>query len=444
MKRLVNKLEEKIGVDIDGDGKIGKHGQPQGHAQQPAPAHGGYSAPHAQPAQPAYYGQPAQPAYYGQPAQPAYSQPPQGYGGYGAAPAAPAHGGGYPMPPQQQGGYTMPPAAGAGRRKSLLIGINYFGQQGELRGCVNDVQTMRNLIVRHGFNNDPSSQLVLVDDPSWRTQPPTHQNMMQGFRWLVQGSRPGDRLFFHYSGHGGSMPDDNGDEADGLDETLIPVDYRTAGQIRDDAILQNLVLPLPAGVVLTVVLDCCHSGTALDLPFVFKATPSNMARIFQNGQLNVAAIPQMLMSQKWDFKDKKRLKQQAIQFGMQFGQQALGELFHKPGHGQQGGGGGGAGFQSDNKINVNADVVMFSGCADSQTSADVSNVAQFGLPAGSGPGGAGGACTNALAGILARTPRLSYIELLEQMRISLQQKGFKQVPQLSSSKPLNLASQFEL
>jgi hypothetical protein len=42
---------------------------------------------------------------------------------------------------------------------------------------------------------------------------------------------------------------------------------------------------------------------------------------------------------------------------------------------------------------IRADVRMFSGCRDSQTSADVHDVAHFGLPANSGPGGAGGACT---------------------------------------------------
>ena len=44
-------------------------------------------------------------------------------------------------------------------------------------------------------------------------------------RWLVKDAKSGDCLFMHYSGHGGSMKDDNGDEADGMDETMVPVDY---------------------------------------------------------------------------------------------------------------------------------------------------------------------------------------------------------------------------
>jgi len=45
---------------------------------------------------------------------------------------------------------------------------------------------------------------------------------------------------------------------------------------------------------------------------------------------------------------------------------------------------------------VAADVRMFSGCKDEQTSADVYDVSSFGLPATCGAGGAGGACTNAM------------------------------------------------
>ncbi len=65
--------------------------------------------------------------------------------------------------------------------------------------------------------------------------------------------------------------DRDGDEADGYDETLIPLDYMNAGQIKDDDLLRTLVIPMKRGVFVTSVMDCCHSGTVLDLPYVFKA-----------------------------------------------------------------------------------------------------------------------------------------------------------------------------
>ena len=59
--------------------------------------------------------------------------------------------------------------------------------------------------------------------------------------------------------------------ADGYDETLVPLDYQSAGQIRDDDLFNTLVGPMKKGVQLTCIMDCCHSGTILDLPYVFKA-----------------------------------------------------------------------------------------------------------------------------------------------------------------------------
>ena len=67
------------------------------------------------------------------------------------------------------------------------------------------------------------------------------------------------------------MRDTSGDEKDGYDETLIPLDYQTSGQIRDDDLLRHVVVAMKAGVFVTSIMDCCHSGTVLDLPYNFKA-----------------------------------------------------------------------------------------------------------------------------------------------------------------------------
>jgi hypothetical protein len=62
---------------------------------------------------------------------------------------------------------------------------------------------------------------LLMDDGEHES--PTSANILKGFRWLVAGAKDGDALFMHYSGHGGSMKDDNNDEDDGKDETLVCV-----------------------------------------------------------------------------------------------------------------------------------------------------------------------------------------------------------------------------
>jgi hypothetical protein len=128
-----------------------------------------------------------------------------------------------------------------GRRKALFIGINYTGQQGELRGCLNDVKNIRAFLESH-YKID--EEKVLTDDnPS---NMPTRENILAGFKWLRDGAQAGDSLILHYSGHGGSQKDQDGDEEDGNDETLCPVDYASSGVIVDDEVHEVLVKGLPA------------------------------------------------------------------------------------------------------------------------------------------------------------------------------------------------------
>jgi len=156
----------------------------------------------------------------------------------------------------------------SGTKRALLIGINYVGQEGELAGCHNDVGNMTRYIQNvHGFSDENTT--ILMDDGSHES--PTYENIMNAFRRLVSETEEGDAVFVHYSGHGGKIRDDDGDEDDGYDETLVPTDYDTAGQIRDDEIFSTLIGPMPKGVTMTCVMDCCHSGTILDLPYTFVA-----------------------------------------------------------------------------------------------------------------------------------------------------------------------------
>ena len=49
-----------------------------------------------------------------------------------------------------------------------------------------------------------------------------------------------------------------GDEDDGYDETLIPVDFQKSGHIHDDDLLKILIHPMKEGVTMTCLMDCCH------------------------------------------------------------------------------------------------------------------------------------------------------------------------------------------
>jgi hypothetical protein len=170
-------------------------------------------------------------------------------------------------------GCAPPPNTGSvdasGNRKALLIGINYPGSSAELRGCINDVARMKQYITSKGFPDDSSAMRVLTDD-GCNDGDPTMDAILEGIDWLVDGAGAGDCLFFHYSGHGGQMRDADCEEDDGFDETLIPCNYTRAGQIPDDKLWKKLVNKVPEGCRLTAIMDCCHSGTGLDLPFKFQ------------------------------------------------------------------------------------------------------------------------------------------------------------------------------
>ncbi|KAJ6628363.1 peptidase C14, caspase domain-containing protein [Mycena sp. CBHHK59/15] len=158
-----------------------------------------------------------------------------------------------------------------GRRKALCIGINYRGQPNELRGCINDAKHVFDFLIRRAGYKAENIVLLTDESPRRRSQP-TRKNIVDAMHWLVRDARPQDALFFHYSGHGGQTPDLDGDEVDGYDEVIFPVDHRTHGHIVDDEMHAIMVKSLPTGCRLTAVFDSCHSGTALDLPYIYSST----------------------------------------------------------------------------------------------------------------------------------------------------------------------------
>ncbi|WP_254508865.1 DUF4384 domain-containing protein [Anatilimnocola floriformis] len=59
----------------------------------------------------------------------------------------------------------------------------------------------------------------------------TKSNMQEAItQWLPSVSRPGDTVVIYFSGHTGQMPDTSGDEADGLDEFIVPHDMLGVSQ----------------------------------------------------------------------------------------------------------------------------------------------------------------------------------------------------------------------
>jgi metacaspase-1 len=145
-------------------------------------------------------------------------------------------------------------------KRALLIGINYIGGAAPLNGCINDIMRVKDMLVARGYTDI----VCLRDDDAAAT--PTRARIVAELIALAGKYQPGDQIYVHYSGHGSYVKDTSGDELDGRDECICPVDYPTAGFIIDDDLNAMLLTRVPAGCRIRVVFDSCHSGSALDLP----------------------------------------------------------------------------------------------------------------------------------------------------------------------------------
>jgi hypothetical protein len=180
----------------------------------------------------------------------------------------------------------------------------------------------------------------------------------------------------------------------------------------DDEIHNLLVKPLPQGARLTAIFDCCHSGSAMDLPYMYsvdgkeeitfqdntkeilaQGLATGMALLSKRPMAALASASQMisLMGQKHDKNAVEKSKREKT----------------SPAH-----------------------VVQFSGCMDSQTSAD----AMIG-------GQATGAMSWALITALNQNKNRTYTDLLRELRRLLHGK-YKQVPQMTTSHPWNVAQDY--
>ncbi|KAH9173848.1 caspase domain-containing protein [Lactarius sanguifluus] len=182
-----------------------------------------------------------------------------------------------------------------GNRKAVCVGINYTGQKNELQGCVNDAQNIFRFLTEK-YRYSRSNVIVLTDDATNPRMQPTRKNMLNAMRWLVEDACPDDALFIHYSGHGGRTRDQNGDEIDGWDEVIFPVDYKTTGIITDDELHKALVDPLPPGCRLTSVFDSCHSASVLDLPFEYHSNGKLKSSPVSPAFLNTMTSPADVVS----------------------------------------------------------------------------------------------------------------------------------------------------
>jgi len=169
-----------------------------------------------------------------------------------------------------------------------------------------------------------------------------------------------------------------------------------------------MVKPLQRGVRLTAIFDSCHSGTALDLPYVYSTQgvlkEPNLAKDAGQGLLGVIS--------SYSRGDMSGVMGSAMGF------------FKKATTGDDA-------YNRTVALNTSeADVIMWSGSKDDQTSADATIAAQ-----------ATGAMSWAFITAMKKNANQSYVQLLNSIRDELATK-YTQKPQLSCSHPLDTSLRF--
>ena len=144
--------------------------------------------------------------------------------------------------------------------KSLIVGINYINTQNELYGCINDAHNLQ-IYLTNKYNFTSNNLCLLTDNTIIK---PTKENILKKYKDLLLNAKSGEKLFFTYSGHGSFKSDLNNDELDKKDELLITIDNQ---YISDDELKTIIDQCLPDGVNLFILVDCCHSGTIMDLKY---------------------------------------------------------------------------------------------------------------------------------------------------------------------------------
>lgn len=154
-----------------------------------------------------------------------------------------------------------PPSGSRPAKRALLVGTDVYKNypQKPTPGAEEDVRETKKLLMeKYGFQETDIKLLI--------REQATASNIREAFQnWLIQGTKPGDRAFFLYSGHGTTVDDKDGDEAkttpdDTKDEALAPYDAGDPNGLIIDDDLGAYINQL-SGRMAVLVFDSCFSGT---------------------------------------------------------------------------------------------------------------------------------------------------------------------------------------
>ena len=154
----------------------------------------------------------------------------------------------------------------SGEKRALIIGINYNEDQmkeDDLQGCVNDMNNLKEFLHEKCY-------FMEEDITTLKNSEATRENIEEELLNLVIFSykNPGSEIWLSYSGHGSNV--NSFREKDFKSEVICPSDYATRGVITDRWLQDNFVEGLEKTTKVFVLMDCCNSGSNLNLPYCYK------------------------------------------------------------------------------------------------------------------------------------------------------------------------------
>jgi Caspase domain len=165
----------------------------------------------------------------------------------------------------------------------LLIGIDYYKPNRlykSLKGAVRDInlveaflkQTLKiptEQIYKLISPNQEDAALLAARSAEAHVQEPTYENIVKAFDRITATAQAGEQVYIHYSGHGGRAatiyPNLKQGVGEQTDEGIVPMDIGDTAEgryLRDIEMTTLLKRMTDKGLIVTVVLDSCHSGGA--------------------------------------------------------------------------------------------------------------------------------------------------------------------------------------
>ena len=150
-------------------------------------------------------------------------------------------------------------------KRAFLVGISKYEEFGNSWSNIHgaeDVNLLTPILKKQGYK-----VITLLEKQA------TYNNIVKGLVKLETSCNSGDVVYIHFSTHGQPIEDNDGDETDGWDESIVPIDafmfyekgkYEGEHHLKDDelkTILSKIRLKVGNSGQVIVAMDACHAGT---------------------------------------------------------------------------------------------------------------------------------------------------------------------------------------